>query len=316
MKNHFLAAILASVLALPGCDAKEPSWGSISQSKRLSAEDGVAIAYTVAGNGDQALVFIHGWAGDRTYWRHQLSHFARSYTVVGLDLAGHGESGVSRITWTLDALARDVVAVLEQETLDDVILVAHSLGAPVALLATPAAGRRVIGVIIVDALHDVEMPHGDRTLQFVAALESDFAGTLLAGVPRLFGAAADSRLVAEIANDMASAPPDLSIAPERSYAGIDFRAAMGAVAVPIRAINAGATNVEGNRKYARDFDALQMEGSGHFPMLERPSDFNALLAQVVSEIVQAALLRGRTGSGSRPGVEIPEKNFQGVGAGL
>ena len=64
---------------------------------------------------------------------------------------------------------------------------------------------------------------------------------------------------------------------------------MSAIDMPLRCINGTvkATRVEVNRRYARDYEALIMEGTGHFPMLERPEEFNRLLAEVVEELTGA-----------------------------
>ncbi|NIP15292.1 MAG: alpha/beta hydrolase, partial [Gemmatimonadetes bacterium] len=64
-------------------------------------------------------------------------------------------------------------------------------------------------------------------------------------------------------------------------------AAMRDARVPIRAVNGDLypTNVEGNRKYAPGFEAVIMEGVGHYPMLERPEEFNRHLAAAVAALV-------------------------------
>ena len=76
------------------------------------ADDGLEIVGEVRGRGDAALVFLHGWCGDREYWKHQVEVFAADYRVVALDQAGHGESGKGRKAWTADGLAGDVEAVV------------------------------------------------------------------------------------------------------------------------------------------------------------------------------------------------------------
>jgi pimeloyl-ACP methyl ester carboxylesterase len=58
---------------------------------------------------------------------------------------------------------------------------------------------------------------------------------------------------------------------------------------PVRCINSAGgyqfftpTAVAINKKYA-DFDAVTIEGVGHYPMLERPADFNQKLRDVLKE---------------------------------
>ena len=92
------------------------------------SSDNVPIYYEVQGDGEPALVFIHGWCCDRSYWREQMGEFAQQYKVVTVDLAGHGESGLDRKAWTMSAFGEDVVAVVESLGLDKVVLIGHSMG--------------------------------------------------------------------------------------------------------------------------------------------------------------------------------------------
>ena len=61
---------------------------------------------------------------------------------------------------------------------------------------------------------------------------------------------------------------------------------MREVKVPIRAINADRTptNVEVNRKYAPQFDAVIIKGTGHNPMMEDPARFNQMLAEILRNL--------------------------------
>jgi len=47
-----------------------------------TSPDGIPIAYDDAGSGSPALVFVHGWSCDRSYWRHQLPAF-EEYSMKG-----------------------------------------------------------------------------------------------------------------------------------------------------------------------------------------------------------------------------------------
>ena len=58
--------------------------------------DGIPVTFETHGTGEPALVFVHGWSCDRSYWRGQVGEFARRHRVVVVDLAGHGESGAGR----------------------------------------------------------------------------------------------------------------------------------------------------------------------------------------------------------------------------
>src|SRR5260370_3664397 len=81
--------------------------------KTIRAGDGLGLVGEVSGQGDTALVFLHGWCGDREYWKHQVGAFATDYRLVTLDQAGHGESGEDRKAWSADGLSGDGAGVAQ-----------------------------------------------------------------------------------------------------------------------------------------------------------------------------------------------------------
>ena len=133
------------------------------------APDDVKIAFTTEGIGEPAVVFVHGWSCDRSYWRNQMSLFAEQYQVVAIDLAGHGTSGVERDDWTVEAFGGDVAAVVKKLGLEKVVLVGHSMGGPVNIEAARLIPDRVVGLIGADTYHDLEetVPEAQRD-QFLA----------------------------------------------------------------------------------------------------------------------------------------------------
>ena len=66
-----------------------------------------------------------------------------------------------------------------------------------------------------------------------------------------------------------------------SFAGYDTGASARQLRVPVRCINGDLfpTNIEVNRNLVADFDAEVLPHTGHFPMLERPEEFNRRLAE-------------------------------------
>jgi pimeloyl-ACP methyl ester carboxylesterase len=120
------------------------------------SSDGVPIHYDVQGSGTIALVFVHGWCCNRGHWAGQLDHFTPHYTLVTIDLAGHGASGRDRTRWNMPSFGRDVTAVVEQLGLEQVVLIGHSMGGLVIVEAARRLPSAVIGLVGVDTWRNVE----------------------------------------------------------------------------------------------------------------------------------------------------------------
>jgi pimeloyl-ACP methyl ester carboxylesterase len=282
---------LALLLCLAACQAAPDRTPPAPTVDTVSAADGLPIVYDVRGSGDVALVFVHCWACDRGYWREQLDAFSPGYQVISLDLAGHGASGKSRVAWSLDGLAGDVAAVVEHLGLERVVLVGHSMGGPVALLAAARLGGRAEGVVCVDALHDVASEM-NRTMadQMLRAFQADYAGTVTTMVGMMFPPGGDTALSGWVARSAAATDSSVTLALIRDYPEVDLAAALAAAGVPVRCINAAprppwgpVTAVEANRQYG-DFDVVLMDSVGHYLMLERPAEFNAKLLDVLGAL--------------------------------
>lgn len=251
----------------------------------VKADDGTSLVCEVRGKGDTALVFLHGWCCDREHWKYQVEAFAADYRVVAFDQAGHGESGKDRKQWSGLDLGADVEAVVKELGLKRVILVGHSAGGPVALLAAKRMPGTVVAVIGVDTLHNAERKSSEEsTKKLLEALEKDFKGTMRANVSGWLPEKAGPELKKWILTRMESQDPKVAIGLMRGRSAVDFAAMFKEAKVPVRCINSGRTTtaVATNKKYA-DFEAIVMDEVGHFPMLEKPAEFNQKLRDVLKE---------------------------------
>ena len=253
------------------------------------AKDGVQIHYESGGSGSPALVFIHGWNCDRSYWSAQLPFFAATHQVVAIDLAGHGDSGINREEWSMANFGDDVAAVADALQLEDIILVGHSMGGPVALEAARLLTGRVKMVIGADTLSDVSLRYADEQLAgMLAAMKADFPGTV-EGLVRssFFMPTSDPALIDQIAHDMGAAPPAAGIGAFEGFArwfNEDVEKTLADIKVPIRLINSDyrPTNTFAGQALTASFEATLMSGVGHFVMQEDPAQFNAIMAELLN----------------------------------
>jgi pimeloyl-ACP methyl ester carboxylesterase len=117
--------------------------------------------FTPASHPDRpVLVFIHGWLLSYEYWRPLVEQLSGDYGCLLYDLRGFGRSagqgGVSSASgeqpaYTLQAYARDLLALLDHLDLQAVWCIGHSLGGSIALWGAESDPQRVRGVICLNS---------------------------------------------------------------------------------------------------------------------------------------------------------------------
>ncbi|GEJ57793.1 alpha/beta fold hydrolase [Anaeromyxobacter diazotrophicus] len=184
-----LAALLAMACSHPG-PSLAPAARSVA-GERLSFVEGTAGSLRVSdgGQGDPAVVFLHGLGSDLEVWRPQLDHLRASRRVVAYDQRGHGASGKPRDgVYTLEALAADLEAVRRALGLERFVLVGHSLSGAVVTTYLGAHPEVVVGAVYVDAAGDFHGVARERLQEVVdreaspsfgaSARRADFAEAL------------------------------------------------------------------------------------------------------------------------------------------
>lgn len=303
---RLVPSMLAGLLVAAACSrhAEEPTPATPSAPAARTAEgaprialapDSVHIDYRVFGRGEPLIVLIHGWSCDANYWRAQIEDLKRTYTVVAVNLAGHGASGRNHSHWTIEAYGADVAAVLAALPEGKVVLVGHSMGGPVALEAARLVPDRVLGVIGVDAFHDIGATGSAASRKFadslIARLHADYIGATREFVTtQLFAKDADPALARRVADDMALAPPEIAIPSLRALFDYDYAPTLAALHVPIVDIETdlyGPVDLERIRRVAPTFNAVVMPGRGHFLMMEDPAGFDVQLRKAIAGLLQA-----------------------------
>jgi sigma-B regulation protein RsbQ len=93
----------------------------------------------ISGKGKTPVMFAHGFGYDQSMWRFIAPDFEQNYKVVLFDYAGHGKStpdSYDKIKYnSLDGYAQDILGIIDDQKLQDVILVAHSVSNMIAILA-------------------------------------------------------------------------------------------------------------------------------------------------------------------------------------
>jgi pimeloyl-ACP methyl ester carboxylesterase len=100
------------------------------------------------GRGVPAVVLLHGLGGDAKFWAAEQAWLARDFRVLAIDLRGSGRSVGSGAAFSMDALAEDVLHVLDEAGLPAAHVVGFSLGGAVAQATALAAPERVASLVL------------------------------------------------------------------------------------------------------------------------------------------------------------------------
>lgn len=282
-----ICCLVLMLLTLGDGHARE-QWPSVVPSK-----DGTPISYEIYGSGEPTLVFVHGWSCDARYWRAQVPHFARKYRVVVLDLAGHGHSGVSRIKYTMAAFGEDVRAVTETVGSSRVILIGHSMGGSVIAEAARLMPERVIGLIGVDTLENIEYPLTSEELKkMTAPLERNFQAGSRQFVGQMILPQTDPQLREWILSDVSSAPPAVALSAMNEmmaqYITGDAAKVFEQIRIPVITVNGDMwpINYEANRRHMFSYQAIVLKKADHFLMMARPQEFNRALEKAIKMLLK------------------------------
>jgi pimeloyl-ACP methyl ester carboxylesterase len=259
-----------------------------SQTSSVLSKDKVKIAYDVQGQGEPALVFIHGWSCDRSYWSAQVKPFSYRFKVVTLDLAGHGQSGATRKDYTIKSFGSDVAAVVNKLGLKKVVLIGHSMGADVIAEAARILPGRVVGLVFVDSYKEFRNRSREETDKFMERFQGDdFPDQVKSFVKSTFVTNSNPGVVEKVANDMASAPKSIALSSLQNAMnyGREMPRTLQELKLPVFAINADNTPTDMNSMKLYDVQVLTISGVGHFLMMENPEGFNKILNRALDKVV-------------------------------
>jgi sigma-B regulation protein RsbQ len=107
----------------------------------------------VYGQGEQPMLFAHGYGCDQNMWRFIAPAFEDQYKIILFDHVGHGQSDASAFDLTrygsLNGYADDVLAICRELDLTNVIFVGHSVSAMIGVLAAIQEPERFDRLVLI-----------------------------------------------------------------------------------------------------------------------------------------------------------------------
>ncbi|PLT28374.1 alpha/beta fold hydrolase [Peribacillus deserti] len=90
------------------------------------------LSYIKEGKGD-VLIFLHGFCGSAHYWDELIPLLSDDFTVICVNLRGHGGNQAEDTAFEITDMARDLYHFISENSLDQVYMFGHSLSGYISL---------------------------------------------------------------------------------------------------------------------------------------------------------------------------------------
>ncbi len=291
-KLNFLLFSLIGIFLLNCQNKKEASNSSSVTEEVVEAKTPTSnVNFNACGEGTPTLLFIHGWGINQSYWESQKSYFCENYHVVTLDLPGFGKSVKLNGETTIEKIGGEVTGLISELDLNNILLIGHSMGGDIILEIALNLPDKVIGFVGVDNFKDVGLESGPEEKQqmdsFVASLESNYTFVAQSFSRNfLFHPTTDSTIVERVVADIVNSDSVVAHASIKSLFNYPEVDKLKDLQHKIYLINSDATPTyeEGLKNHVQDYEILSIGATGHYPMVEKPNEFNSLLEQIIGKI--------------------------------
>lgn len=175
----------------------------------------------VKGNGQQPMMFAHGYGCDQSMWRYLEPTFSNRFRSILFDLVGCGKSNSSCFDQqkhsTLSGYADDVLSICDSLNLKDIVFVGHSVSAVIGILAAIKEPQRFSKLILIGPspcyFNDGDYIGGFEKETLVGMLENlnaDFLGWSRAMGPAIMGRPDRPELGVELTNSFCQTDPTIA----------------------------------------------------------------------------------------------------------
>lgn len=118
---------------------------------KVLLSNGIRIHYLQVGDGPD-VVMVHGITGNLAVWHLQIvSALSDGFRILTYDLRGHGYSDTPPSGYSPDAMAEDLLELIDALGIDRPVVIGHSYGADIALYFAARHPDRVREVIAIES---------------------------------------------------------------------------------------------------------------------------------------------------------------------
>ena len=281
--------VLITIIVLTSCNNSP-----VLQKNAAIKVNDIDIVYDECGKADTTLLFVHGWCINKEYWEEQKKFFCDNYKVVTLDLPGFGQSGKNRTEWTFEQYASDINEFIKAQKLKNVILIGHSMSGDILLLVDTKYPNSVIGIVGIDNLKKpgvILLEEENKQVEnFFAMMGSNFSATVeVYTKENLFPKSADTSIINRVTNDIKTNDSVIAMKVLSSLLVVSQkeRDMMQQLKHTLYLVNSDGdrTLIDSLKKYCKaSAEVVYVHGTGHYPMIEKPAEFNSALENVIRMI--------------------------------
>lgn len=139
------------------------------------------------GNGKETLVLLHGFMENLSIWSDMEPHLSDNFSLLKIDLPGHGQSEIIAEVQTMELMAEEVKKVLDHENITKIHLLGHSMGGYVSLAFAEKYPEYLKSLTLFFSTYfpdDAEKK--EQRIKSYRIIKDAFAHYARAGVPNLF----------------------------------------------------------------------------------------------------------------------------------
>ena len=255
---------------------------------KTSLSDGLTISYRTAGNGDLAIIFIHGFGATSIVWKNQVKSLSETATIVAPDLRGWGYSSKPKGNrYRIQDHMNDITNLVSSLGLDKFVLAGSSMGGLLALSYYFRNRNKVKALLLVGTRARARKDL-DGLIQ--RARSSEYKKIIREAALNSFSGNSQKAAQNQVLIGAMRATRDCVLHTLEAFRNFDLTDRITQIDIPTLIIFGREDNITPinealylNRKIENSSLEL-IDHSGHLPMFERPDEFNQSVRHFLSDL--------------------------------
>lgn len=232
--------------------------------------DGSMVHYEALGKG-RPIIFLHGWVGSWRYWINAMQVASTSFRAYAIDLFGFGDSTRDPLRYTLDQQSDLINRFLEEMGIGKVAIVGHDLGALVGLSFLKKSQASVDRLMLINTPMDFDSLNS----KMKNSNNQELIDWLSSKTPEATSALADASKT-----DLKAVSASIdSLQADNLFPNIRN---LGVPCLFVYGSNTPAVTIPTQDSLPLHMHQINLDGLGHFPMIDNPPQFNRLLTDFLA----------------------------------